>query len=376
LKEIIIIQSLSERRKAMKFTVVRNDSNTFKDSLLQALVDGCVRKGDQLVNGVDQANYVLNFTTFENPKSVRRKSRSLFVMTFVCGDVSNQEEDRIKVLSYNALVKSLSNLLIYIAPGLETFFTTPEAGFYQIFFNPEEIYEKIKPIISSNFATDNRFVQDLPERFWNGSEITRQISNYGKVLDDLGVLPVPFPLKEFLTEAQLRHLYKIYGITGASYGNLSARERIPELGQDTFWMTGRGVDKSNLNIIGKDILMVKAFDYENREAILSMPPNYNPKARVSVDAVEHSMIYKTFSEIGAIIHVHAWINGVFCTRQNYPCGTIELAKEVLELLFRADNPVSTAVGLKNHGLTITGKNLQEIFEKFSHKLVREVEMFA
>ena len=360
----------------MKFTVVRNDSNTFKDNLRDVLVDGCLQNGDELIGTTENANYALNLTTFENPKSVRRKSRSLFVITFIAGSISAEEEEKIKVLSYNSLIKSLSNLLIYIAPNLETFFTTPEAGFYQIFFNAKEIYQKIKPIISSNFATDNRFVQDLPERIWNGSEITRQIGNYGKVLDDLGVLPVPFPLKEFLTEAQLRHLYKIYGITGASYGNLSARERIPELGQDTFWMTGRGVDKSNLNIIGKDILLVKDFDYENREAILSMPPNYNPKVRVSVDAVEHSMIYKTFPEIGAIIHVNAWINGVLCTRQNYPCGTIELAQEVLDLLKRSDNPLSTAVGLKNHGLTITGKYLQEIFEKFSPVLVREVEMFA
>lgn len=367
---------LTERRITMNFTIVRNDSNTFRENLLESLIDGCVRKGDKMIGTTEQANYALNLATLENPRSVRRKSRSLFVITFISGNISAEEEGKIKVLSYNALVKSLSNLLIYITPNLETFFTTPEAGFYQIFFNPDEIYEKIKPIISSNFATDNKFVQDLPERFWYGSEITKQISNYGKVLDKLGVLPVPFPLKEFLTESQMKQLYKIYGITGASYGNLSARERIPELSNDTFWMTGRGVDKSNLQLIGKDILLVKDFDYKNHEAILSMPPNYNPKARVSVDAVEHSMIYKAFPEIGAIIHVHAWINGVFCTRQNYPCGTIELAQEVLDLLSRTDNPVSTAVGLKNHGLTITGKNLQEIFEKFSSKLLTEVEMFA
>jgi ribulose-5-phosphate 4-epimerase/fuculose-1-phosphate aldolase len=360
----------------MKFTVVRNDSNTFKDSLREALIDSCLRNGDTFINSAEESNYAINLTTLENPKSVRRKSRSLFVITFISGNLTAAEEDRIKVLSYNALVKSLSNLLIYITHDLETFFTTPEAGFYQIFFNPDEIYKKMKPIISSNFATDNIFVEDLPERFWSGSEVTNQMAHYGKVLDELGVLPVPFPLKEFLTASQLNQLYKIYGITGASYGNLSARERIPELSDHTFWMTGRGVDKSNIKIIGKDVLLVKDFDYDKREAIISMPPDYNPKARVSVDAVEHSMIYKSFPEIGAIIHVHAWIDGVLCTRQNYPCGTVELAKEVLELLKKSDNPISTAVGLKNHGLTITGKNLEEIFTKFAYKLVREVEMFA
>jgi hypothetical protein len=359
----------------MKFAIVRNDSNTFSESLLESLTDTCRKKGDRLVYNTDDANYVLNLTTIENPISVRRNSRSLFVITFAFGD-SIEPEEKIKALSYNSLVRSLSNLFITITSGLETYFTTPEAGFYRIFFDADQIYEKMKPIISSNFATDNRFVQDLPERFWNGSEITGTISNYGKVLDELGVLPVPFPLKGFLTEVQLRHLYKIYGITGASYGNLSARERIPELGSNTFWMTGRGVDKSNLKKIGKDILLVKDFDFDNREAILSMPPDYDPKARVSVDAVEHAIIYRSFPEVGAIIHVHAWIDGVLCTRQNYPCGTIELAKEVLDLLKKTDNPASTAVGLKNHGLTITGRSLEEIFGKFSHKLVREVKMFA
>lgn len=360
----------------MKFTIIRNDSGNFSNGIVESLTEGCRQKGDQYTGNADDANYVLNFTTFESPKAVRRKSRSVFVITFVCGDIGNMDEDRLKAMTYNTLVKTLSNLLIYVSPQLESYFTTPEAGFYSVFFDPGVIYEKMKPIISSTFATDNRFVSDLPERFINGSKITDDISRYGKVLDRIGVLPVPFPLDGFLTEEELRHLYKIYGITGASYGNLSARERIPELGKDTFWMTGRGVNKSNLKIIGKDILLVKDFDYDNREAVISMPPVYDEKARVSVDAVEHSMIYKAFPEVGAIIHVHAWISGVPCTRQNYPCGTIELAGEVLKLLRSTSEPASTAVGLKNHGLTITGKNMKEIFDKYSNKLLRGVEMFA
>ena len=61
----------------MKFALVRNDSNRFREGLLDALVQTCIQKGDQLVNKTDEANYVLNFTTIENPKSVRRKCRSL-----------------------------------------------------------------------------------------------------------------------------------------------------------------------------------------------------------------------------------------------------------------------------------------------------------
>jgi len=360
----------------MKFSVVENYSDKYANNLCASLIEACIENGDEYISSTEQAKYVLNFTGFDKPNVVRRKSRSILVITIITGSIDYQDEEQIKKISYNALVRSLSNQLIYISPNLDTYFTTPEAGFYSIFFNPQEIYSRIKPIISSNFATDNCFIENLPVKYWNGSMITRQMRYYGKFLDELGVLPVPFPLKDFLTEEQLKHLYKIYGITGASYGNLSARERIPELSENTFWMTGRGVDKSSLNVISKDILLVSDFDFKNRTAILSMPEVYNPKARVSVDAVEHALIYKTFPEIGSIIHVHAWIEGVLCTTQNYPCGTIELAHEVLELLKMSDNPYSTAVGLKNHGLTITGKDLQEIFDKFVPKLVREVEMFA
>jgi ribulose-5-phosphate 4-epimerase/fuculose-1-phosphate aldolase len=110
--------------------------------------------------------------------------------------------------------------------------------------------------------------------------------------------------------------------------------------------------------------------------LLSVPPDHDPRARVSVDAVEHELIYRTFPGVGAIIHVHAWIPGVPCTRQNYPCGTLELANEVAALLKGTAEPERTAVGLKNHGLTITGIDLEDIFTRIRGKLKTEVAMFA
>lgn len=360
----------------MKFTVVHNKSNQFGNNIAETIINACIAKGDQLTDSTDEANYILNFTNLSSPKAIRRKAKWVFVISIVIGDETIGEEKEIRAVCYNTLIKSLANQLIYITPDLSTYFTTPEAGFYEIFFNAEKIYEMIKPIISSNFATDNIFKEDLPREYWNGTQITDSIKHYGKVLDELGILPVPFPLKDFLSAEQLRHLYKIYGITGASYGNLSARESISSLGDYTFWMTGRGVDKSNLKVIGKDILLVKEFDFNKKTAIISMPPDYEKKARVSVDAVEHALIYKTFPGVGAIIHVHAWMNEIMCTRQNYPCGTIELASEVVNLLKHTYNPEAAIVGLKNHGLTITGKNLEEIFSRITGKLIKEVEMFA
>jgi ribulose-5-phosphate 4-epimerase/fuculose-1-phosphate aldolase len=74
--------------------------------------------------------------------------------------------------------------------------------------------------------------------------------------------------------------------------------------------------------------------------------------------------------------VHAWIDGVLCTRQNYPCGTVEIAEEVADLLARVPDPSRAVVGLRNHGLTITGHSLEDIFARIEGRLRVQVPMFA
>jgi len=302
----------------------------------------------------------------------------VFVFTFVA---SKGREDNLQSLCYTTLIKSLSNLLLCVTPGDDTdspeiLFTTPEAGFYRLPFDAEQVYQRILPIAGAHFATENLFSDDLPARYYQTSPIVEQVKFFGKELDRLGVLPVPFPLRDVLTEDAMRHLYKIYGITGASYGNLSAREAIAELGPTTFWMTGRGINKARIEKVGKDVLLVKGFDLERGAALVSVPPANDARARVSVDAIEHYLIYTSFPDVGAIVHAHAWIDGARCTRQNYPCGTKELAMEVVDLLRQTEDPSSGIVGLKNHGLTITGHSLEDIFDRIRGSLKTEVPMFA
>jgi rhamnose utilization protein RhaD (predicted bifunctional aldolase and dehydrogenase) len=59
---------------------------------------------------------------------------------------------------------------------------------------------------------------------------------------------------------------------------------------------------------------------------------------------------------------------------NYPCGTYELADEVAELVRQADDPTSAVIGLKNHGLTITGRSVEHIFERIEDKILPQVPM--
>jgi ribulose-5-phosphate 4-epimerase/fuculose-1-phosphate aldolase len=368
----------------VKFAVIKEDTSPVRDGIARAIVQKCLDHGHELSAAGNGVRFVLNLTDPENPRIFRRRSRNIFVFSLVEANGTRQD---LRSLCYTTLVRSLSNVVVCVQPqngkadgseadDLEVYFTTPEAGFYHLPFDPETVYERLMPIAGSRFAIGNALSLDLPERLWQPSAVVREMSEYGRELDRLGVLPAPFPLREVLSEQSIQDIYRLFEMKGLSYGNLSARERIPELGPATFWMTARGVNKAQLGRVGHDVLLVKGFDYAAGQALVSVPPDHDPRARVSVDAVEHELIYRTFPDVGAIVHVHAWLDGVLCTRQNYPCGTVELAEAVTDLLHQADTPSQTAVGLKNHGLTITGPSLGDIFGRIRGRLRTEVQMMS
>lgn len=365
----------------MKFAYIKNTSSTIGESITRQICQSFEDHGHYLCDDGDDIKFVLNLTDSNHPQYFRRKSKAIFVISLV---VVQGMMENLKALSYHTLIRSLSNLLLCINPKSDDdtihpdiFFTTPEAGFYQIPFDATTVYERILPIASAHFAIDNQISTDLPEQYWNFTHVLKKIKQYGRELDRMGVLPTPFPLREVLNEEGVEQLYRLFEVKGISYGNLSAREKLSEFpDKTTFWMTARGIDKSNINTIGEDVLLVKGIDSNTDTMLVSVPPKHNPRARVSVDAVEHELIYRTFPQVGAIIHVHAWMKDVPCTRQNYPCGTRELAQEVVALLKQTDKPSQAAIGLKNHGLTITGRCLDEIFTRIRGKLLTEVAMFA
>jgi ribulose-5-phosphate 4-epimerase/fuculose-1-phosphate aldolase len=259
-------------------------------------------------------------------------------------------------------------------------FVTLEQGTYTVehdgadesFFR--RVFERLEPLASSRLVIANEYEPDLPAELWDGDEHTRQITKAGERLAALDLLPAAFPIEEILSARDLRHVKLLFGIGGLSYGNVSARRGAANgpLGPE-YWMSASGVDKGNLHEIGRDILLVRGFDPERDAMILSVPPNVTPR-RVSVDAIEHWMIYREHPEVGAILHVHAWIDGAPATHINFPCGTVQLASAVAELVRRSPDPSRAVVGQRNHGLTITGHSLDEIFERVDGKLQRKVPM--
>ena len=237
------------------------------------------------------------------------------------------------------------------------------------------MFSRVEPLASSRLVIGNEFTDDLPDSLRAGDDITRQITRAGQRLAALDLLPAAFPIEEILSDRDLRHVKLLYGIGGLSYGNVSARRVDIGAGesQPQYWMSASGVDKSALHEVGRDILLVTGYDEARDVMQLRVPAGVEPR-RVSVDAIEHWMIYREHPEVNAILHVHAWIEGTVATEINYPCGTVELAESVAELVREAPDPSRAVVGQRNHGLTITGHSLDEIFDRIDGRIVRKVPM--
>jgi ribulose-5-phosphate 4-epimerase/fuculose-1-phosphate aldolase len=325
-----------------------------------------------------EVQVVLNRIDPGQPRPYRRKSAPTFVVAVA--DVDDPPEDVLRT-GYPLLVRALANLAVMVSDdgSPAAHFVTLEQGRYFVphtgdddaFF--AEVFERMEPLASSRLVIANEFRTDLPEELWDGDEQTGQIRRAGEHLDALDLLPAAFPIEEILSERDLRHVKLLYGIGGLSYGNASSRHTADGPLGPEFWMSASGVDKSALTEIGKHILLVKGYDAERDTMILSIPPDVKPN-RVSVDAIEHWMIYREHPEVGAILHVHAWVEGIQSTEINYPCGTVELAGAVAQLVREAPDSGHAVVGQRNHGLTITGESLDEIFDRLEGKLVRNVPM--
>ena len=324
---------------------------------------------------------VLHFVDPDAAKPYRRKNAPTFVV--VLAELETPPADILRT-GYPLLVRGLANLCVMVSPsgrGSIAQFVTLEQGTYaidtgddddQFFF--KSVFSRVEPLASSRLVIGNEFTTDLPEALRGGDDTTRQITRAGQRLAALDLLPAAFPIEEILSDRDLRHVKLLYGIGGLSYGNVSARRLTgPDESQPQYWMSASGVDKSALHEIGRDILLVTGYDEARDVMQLRVPEGVEPR-RVSVDAIEHWMIYREHPGVQAILHVHAWIEGTVATEINYPCGTVELAESVAELVREASDPTRAIVGQRNHGLTITGPSLDEIFARIDGRIVRKVPM--
>jgi ribulose-5-phosphate 4-epimerase/fuculose-1-phosphate aldolase len=344
------------------------------------LRDALVEHGYREVAPGPDVQVVLHFVDPADVRPYRRKSAPTFVVALAELDTPPEAPLR---TGYPILVRGLANLCVMLSPtaqGAIASFVTLEQGTYgiqtdgaddELFF--KSVYSRVEPLASSRLVIANEFRRDLPRDLWHGDEHTRQITRASARLGELDLLPAAFPIEEILSPRDLHHVKLLYGIGGLSYGNVSARRTADGALGPEYWMSASGVDKSSLREIGRDILLVKGYDEERELMVLSVPADVEPR-RVSVDAIEHWMIYREHPDVQAILHVHAWIEGTTATDINYPCGTVELAESIADLVRAAPDPARAVVGQRNHGLTITGLSLDEIFGRIDGRIVRKVPM--
>jgi ribulose-5-phosphate 4-epimerase/fuculose-1-phosphate aldolase len=338
------------------------------DRFVSLLRNALGRAGLSETGDADAANLVINVVDEADPKPFRRRSRGTFVVGLYERESHSLPED------YPMLVRALANIALCYVPGEGAWFTTMERGHYGDSAEngddglADAVVQRLLPLARSKLVIDNEFVTDLEPELWKGDEVTEEIIAAGKRMGDLDLLPSPFPIEDLLNERELRHVKRLYGIGGLSYGNLSQRKDAVR-----FWMSASGVDKSALEIPGRDILLVSNYDHERGQIVLSVPPDVEPR-RVSVDAIEHWMIYQQHPGVGAVLHVHAWMEDIVATDVNYPCGTEELAISVAELLAQEPDPDEAVIGLRNHGITVTGPSLMAILDRIEPRILRQIPM--
>ncbi len=368
---------MNMRKGTMLFSFTGTETDNLHEWFARGMRDVLVRNGHEYVDDPQQAGLVFNFFPRDRPRMFRRRAQAVFVVGVCVVNGAFNEPIRD---GYPLLVRSLSNLMIALLPEeTETeqpiaHMLTLEQGHYTVAGDHEDlayfdhVYRRVAPLATSRLVIENIFEPDLEEELWSGDEITESIYRAGKAMDELNLLPAPFPIHEILPARDFRHVQRLYNIGGLSYGNVSARKDA-----HCYWMSASGVDKSNLREVGRDILMVKGYDEAKNAIRLSVPPNIEPR-RVSVDAIEHWMIYTEHPDVGAILHVHAWMGGIDSTEMNFPCGTYEMGQAVADLVRLAPDPARAVVGQKNHGLTITGPSLDEIVERVGDRLMPQVPM--
>ncbi len=363
----------------MKVAFVGDEGGTALSGLARELEAILASAGHEILEETpEDVNLVVNLTSLGGARpNYIRPNPSVFVASLMDtpepGAAAELEE--LKKSTYAALVKTMSNVVVHRVgaggEGAAAYFMTPELGFRTRRGEvglAQAIADYVTPLASSRMVIENRLDEDLPSELREKGDVAAQsLMAFGRRLDAMNLLPSPFDVRKILSERDLRLIMKLFGIKQLSYGNLSARRDA-----DSFWMSGRGVDKGHLSKIGSDLLLVKGYDPETLTILTSVPPGTDPSSRVSVDAIEHYKIYTSVPGVGAIVHVHAWMDGVPATLQSWPCGSEQLADEVLGLVLAAEDPTRAVIGLKNHGLTITGPSLEEIFNRIEGHLNQDV----
>ena len=354
--------------------LLRTGRHPVTDGLFQAVEAhfSALPQYEVLEGGEGPADVVLAFMPSGDDLTelkVERRTYQDFIGFFFIGKKVEAEGEKV-VRAYEIGLQIMANLAGYIELDGDGPFDytmtliTPERGHEVLKGSPGAGAELSDTLVRRSdvvYVDENVVHTDLPEDLAAGTDVTRAMQEMAVRLDSLDLVPSAVPL-DGLSDKQRRRFFKVLGLKQVSYGNMSARH-------DTnwFWMTGRGVNKAKLEVIGRDIILVTDFDREAGQIHLTVPADQGD-ARVSIDSSIHAAIYEAFPKIGAMIHIHSFVDNVVYTDDHYPCGTRELCDSTIDALRLTDDPNRTILGLANHGILVTGADLDEAWELIESRL--------
>ena len=311
-----------------------------------------------------EANLVISLLDLDDPKPFRRRGKGTYVVGVFERERHPEPIEESLRADYPQLLRGLANLVLDYVPGQGVWFTTMERGHYGITADDERRSSRRRwssgcvPLASSRLVIDNEFRTDLEEELWDGRR--------GHRLDSRGrrparrARPAPEPVPDRGPAHRARAAPRQAAVRDRRpllRQSLGAQGRAPVLDErERRRQVAASRSRAATSCSSPD------YDSANGRMVLSVPPDVEPR-RVSVDAIEHWMIYQEHPDVGAIVHVHAWMEGISATDVNYPCGTEELARSVAELVRQAPDPDHAVVGLRNHGITVTGPSLEEILDR-------------
>jgi len=271
---------------------------------------------------------------FSEIKKMKPEKHTFFVSV---KDSYGVNECELFETGFKALQKSRGNLLAMhgfpdSAKGYKYMIVYPEKT-YNFFTDKEKFIKQLAEDIFKRENTSHpRSIQ--VEKFARiPKEVYARFHSVGRILFEKGFLPI---------------------VGSGTYGNFSM------LHKGTMYITGRGVDKGNLDI--RYICRIQKVEEVEETPKIFAEVYYSGSVKPSIDTAIIYSVYQ-MTDWQAIVHIHTdqMFAGLPITGYNFPCGTKEEMEEIANLL--KEKQGADIIQQYNHGLLIMGKNFQDCLDK-------------
>ena len=222
------------------------------------------------VDDVADADFVLNMFDPEQPKAFRRQARGTYSASFY--ELPTEPEDVLKT-SYPMLVRTLANVVVLRVPGRRRLVHDDGARHLPHHRRPERRIRAPRAARDVE-ARDRQRVRRRPRARSSGTATRSPPTSRAPAsdLDELDLLPSPFPLEEFLAEG--------FSPRPPAVPDRRSQLRQPQRaqGRDALLDERQRRRQEQLEEVGRDILLVTGYDVPNANDAPQRPARTSSRA--------------------------------------------------------------------------------------------------